>query len=265
MNSPTRADETAFGAAPTGEVSKDAFLGGGFHLLQPARGGFRAGHDALLLAACVPREARGEALDMGSGAGAVAFAAASRASGLRVTLAERSSVMAQLARDSVALSENAALAGRLRVAELDLLAPRAAREAVGLPDNGFDWVLSNPPFHPPGGRVSPDALRGAAKSLASPETLARWLAVAGALARHGASLVLIVRPDTLGSVLEGAEGRFGALTLRAVHSAPDAPALRLLVSGIRGSRAPLRILPPVILDADLRAAVSRGEADLSLS
>ena len=259
MNSPKDAD--ALGE----EASKDAFLAGGFHLLQPKGGGFRAGTDALLLAATVRRDASGSAVDMGSGSGAVAFTAACRAPGLSLYLAERNPDMARLAGASLALPENRALAARLRVAEVDLLAPRAVREAAGLADNGFDLILSNPPFHPAGGRVSPDALRGEAKSLPTPEFLPRWLAVAGALARHGAGLRLIVRPDNLADILAGADGRFGALALRAVHSTSEAPALRLLVSGVRGSRAPLRILPPVVLDAGLRDAVARGEADLAVS
>ncbi|WP_062113507.1 tRNA1(Val) (adenine(37)-N6)-methyltransferase [Aureimonas sp. AU40] len=265
MNSPTPAEATATEPGFAGDTSKDAFLGGAFHLLQPRRSGFRAGHDALLLAAAVPREAGGLALDMGSGAGAVAFASASRARGLSLILAERSPDMAHLARASLALPENRALADRLKVVEVDLLSPRPAREAAGLPDGGFDRILSNPPFHPAGGRVSPDALRGAAKSLPEPGFLGRWLAVAGALARHGAPLALIVRPDNLGEILQGAEGRFGAIALCPVQSSAEAPAIRLLVSAVRGSRAPLRILPALVLDEVLRGAISRGEVDLSVS
>ena len=262
MNSPTRPDAPA---SPGEAISKDGFLGGAFHLLQPRRGGFRAGHDALLLAATVPRDAGGRALDMGSGAGAVAFAAAARAPGLSLVLAEREPSMAALARASLALPENAALAPRLEIVELDLLAPRPVREAAGLIDGSFDLVLSNPPFHPAGGRLSPDARRGAAKSLPEPGFLLRWLAVAGALSRHGARLTLILRPDNLPELLDGMEGRFGALSLRPVHSALSEPAIRLLASAVRGSRAPLLIRPPLVLDEGFRRAVSSGEADIPVS
>ncbi len=248
-------------AAPP--ATRDAFLGGAFHLLQPATGGFRAGHDALLVSLLVPRGAEGVCLDMGSGAGAVALASAVRAPRLSFVLAERDAGMAALAEASRLLPENESLAERMRVVEVDLLSSRAMREAAGLADASFDRILSNPPFHPVGGRVSPDARRGAAKSLPDPGFLPRWLAVAGALARHGAPLALVVRPDNLADVLAGAQGRFGALALRPVQPAGDAPAQRLLVEGVRGSRAPLRLLPPLVLDEAMRRAVSRGEAELS--
>ncbi|WP_294640794.1 methyltransferase, partial [uncultured Aureimonas sp.] len=149
---------------PSGEVTKDAFYGGAFHLLQPARGGLRAGDDALLLAATVEPGQGGTAADLGSGSGAVALAAATRAPALHLTLAERDPAIVDLARRTLALPENADLSRRLRVAELDLLQLRPAREAAGLADGAFDLVLTNPPFHPAGGRVSPDATRAAAKA-----------------------------------------------------------------------------------------------------
>ena len=140
MNSPTSPD------APT----LDAFLDGAFHLFQPSRSGFRAGHDALLLAACVERDMQGHAIDMGAGAGAVSFASAVRAPALSLTLAEQNPLMTELAERSCGLEANRAFAGRLDVRCLDLLGPRAQREAVNLQDATFDLVLTNPPFHPAG-------------------------------------------------------------------------------------------------------------------
>jgi tRNA1(Val) A37 N6-methylase TrmN6 len=53
-----------------------------------------------------------------------------------------------------------------------------------------------------------------------------------------------------------------------VHPGADRPAIRFLLSGTKGSRAPLSILPPLILNGpDERftpqaEALHRGEADL---
>ncbi|MBB3996444.1 tRNA1(Val) (adenine(37)-N6)-methyltransferase [Aureimonas pseudogalii] len=257
MNSPTRS-EPAASLEGTPAVSRDAFQRGAFELLQPAGRGFRAGHDALLLASCVGLGATGRVLDMGAGNGAVAFAAAMRSPDLRIDLAERNGEIAALAEGALMLPANRGFAPRLRVLRLDCLAPRGTREAAGLLDGAYDLVLTNPPFHPAGQRGSPDALRDEARAIPDAAFLGRWLAVAAALLRHGGRLALIARPDNLGDLLAAAEGRLGALRVRAVHPSPEAPANRILLGAIRGSRQPLRLLPPLVLDAMLRAAVSDG-------
>jgi tRNA1(Val) A37 N6-methylase TrmN6 len=76
---------------------------------------------------------------------------------------------------------------------------------------------------------------------------------------------MIHRPEALGAIIEAAESRLGALALMAIHPRAGGSAHRLLVSGIKGSRAPLRIAPALVLhQADGRLtpeadAIHRGE------
>ena len=62
---------------------------------------------------------------------------------------------------------------------------------------------------------------------------------------------------------------FGDARLQLVHPRADAPAARLLLRAVKGSRAPLRVEPPLILhDASgrftpLAEALHRGEASLA--
>jgi tRNA1(Val) A37 N6-methylase TrmN6 len=238
-------------SCPEPSLSQDAFWRGAFHLVQPRKGAYRSGMDALLVASGVAADASGHALDMGAGAGAIGFAVAARAPALHVVLAEKTAEMASCARAGLALGENRGLAGRISIIEADLLAPRAAREAAGLSDGSFDHVLSNPPFYPHGHRASPAPLRREALSMPDDAFLARWLHVASALSRHGASFLCIVAPACLPSLMSAMDGRFGAVGLLPVHARAGRPATRLLVAARRGSRAPLRMLPALTLaDAD---------------
>jgi tRNA1(Val) A37 N6-methylase TrmN6 len=52
----------------------------------------------------------------------------------------------------------------------------------------------------------------------------------------------------------------GGLELRFVHPSDDRPAIRFLLSGIKGSRAPLSILPPLVLNGPDGRFTSRAEA-----
>ena len=79
---------------------------------------------------------------------------------------------------------------------------------------------------------------------------------------------MIQRADALPALLPAFAGRLGDLALRPVHPRADAPAIRLLISGTKGSKAPLRLLPGLTLHepdgaaTPLAAAIQRGEATL---
>lgn len=285
MSSPDPADEEPAGAlvAKSGPAvpavregeaagslatSCDAFYGGRFHLLQPKGRGFRAGLDALLLAAAIPADASGRAADIGSGSGAASFALACRCPGLAVRLVERNPAVADLARAGAALDANRGISSRLAVTEADILGGRAAREAAGLPDGGFDVVLTNPPFYPEAYRRSPDPLRAEALAMAGEDFLARWVRAAAALLRPQGWFAMIARPESLAEIAVAARNRLGDLRVMPVHPRADRPAIRVLIRARKGSRAPLSLMPPLVLhgeEGELTEAARRiaaGEAEL---
>ncbi len=92
----------------------DAFHRGGFWLIQPKRGGHRAGADALILAAAVPSDFSGMLADFGAGAGAAGLAVASRCANAEVTLVEQSPDMARYAELTLAHPQNAGLSAVAR-------------------------------------------------------------------------------------------------------------------------------------------------------
>ena len=64
--------------------SDDAFLGGRLHILQPVKG-FRAGLDAVMLAAAVPVRERQAICDLGSGVGTAGLCVAARVGAVQLT------------------------------------------------------------------------------------------------------------------------------------------------------------------------------------
>ena len=53
--------------------------------------------------------------------------------------------------------------------------------------------------------------------------------------------------EAVEALIAAAIERFGGLDLLPVHARTDKPAHRILVSGLKGSRAPLRILSPLVI------------------
>jgi tRNA1(Val) A37 N6-methylase TrmN6 len=228
------------------ELTTDAILGGRLRLRQPRRG-HRVGHDAVMLAAATAARAREHAVDLGAGVGAAGLALAARVDDLRVTLVEIDHELAALA------AENALLNGmgdRVRAVTLAVDARARDFAAAGLAPGCARRVLMNPPFSDPlRQNASPHPRRQLAHT-APAGTLAVWVKTAGRLLDSNGVLSLIWRADDLAQVL-AALGGFGAVTVMPVHPKPEAAAIRVLVRAAKNTRAPLQLLPGLILnDAD---------------
>jgi len=226
-------------------TTEDAFLGGALQVLQP-QDGYRAGLDAVLLAASAPiQEGYGSrVLDVGAGVGVVGLAVARRVGDAGVTLVERDPELAALARANV---EHNDLTARVRVIEGDVTRPlRELSELAPLAES-FDHVLANPPFHTEGrGTAAGDALKAAGHAM--PEgSLDRWVRFMAAMARPGGRLALIHRAEALVEVLDALAGRFGETVILPLHARTGDPATRVLVHAVKGSRAPLQLQRGLVL------------------
>mgnify|MGYP002777028480 CR=1 FL=1 len=218
---------------PTGGegLTDDAFLGGRLRLWQP-RPGFRSGTDAVLLAAACPARAGQSVLDLGCGAGAVALCLGLRVPGLALAGLEIQPAYAALAR------RNAARAGLpLEVHEGSATAPPPALR------RGFDHVVTNPPYVPPG---TPPADGGRATAMQVRLPLADWVRAAGRRLVPGGRLTMILATARLPEALAGL-GPLGSAAVLPLAARPDAAPGRVILSARKGGRAGFRILPPLVL------------------
>ncbi|KAB1070855.1 tRNA1(Val) (adenine(37)-N6)-methyltransferase [Methylobacterium planeticum] len=228
------------------DAEPDLFLGGALRLHQPPRGAHRAGTDAALLAHLVVPGDGALVCDVGAGTGAVGLGVARLHPSCRVVLVEREPDLVALAARNVRENE---LDARARVIAADVLAPGSARHAAGLTPGLADVVVTNPPFFDTRrGRPSPNPEKACAHTFAS-GGLETWLRTCTDLLRPGGRLGLIHRADALPDCLDALRGRFGAVAVRPVHARAERPAIRILVTAVKGSRAPLRLLPPLVLQA----------------
>jgi len=245
---------------PVDSPTENRLLGGRVILRQPSRG-YRAGLDAALLAAACDAAPGGRVIEAGCGAGAVLMTAAMRRAGVRFTGVERDAEALALAQANAALN---GLADRVEAISGDIDAGFAA---LGL--TPFDAALSNPPFFD-----DPAALRAP-----SVEKRGAWMAEAGLQSwtlfllkavREGGAITVIHRADRLADILAGLGKGAGSFQVRPIHPFADAAAKRVLVRAIKTGKAPLRLLPALVLHPRDGAskhtpeteAVLRGEADL---
>ncbi len=241
------------------EQTEDGLLNGRLRLRQNADG-YRAGVDAAMLAAACDAKPGQRVLDAGCGVGAVMLQAALRAPGAAFVGVERDPSAVERAQENIALND---LQDRVSVSAGEVSARPGPFAAA------FDQALANPPFFD-----DPGAIRGP-----SPEKRGAWLADGGLPAwtefvteavREGGSVILIHRADRLGELLALLARRAGSFQVRAVYPFADAPASRILVRAVRAGRAPLKLLPPLVLHPREGAkhtpeaeAILRGEASVT--
>ncbi|WP_443750904.1 tRNA1(Val) (adenine(37)-N6)-methyltransferase [Asticcacaulis solisilvae] len=223
---------------------------------------------ALLAAACAgalaersPQRSKAlSGLELGCGAGGALLSLKWRCEGLHLTGIERESLYADLARDNVLLNGM----HNVEIANGDIGLGFAAASV-----ERADLVFSNPPYFD-----DPETLRApaAAKRPAwiADDGLQAWLDFALAAAKDGGDIVFIHRADRLGDILGGLSSKAGSFQIRPVQPFGDADAKRVIVRAKRLGKAPLRLLPPLVLHdggvrkhTDAVEAILRGDAVLS--
>jgi tRNA1(Val) A37 N6-methylase TrmN6 len=231
---------------PTATTTDDAFLGGQVIIRQP-KSGYRAGLDAVILAATFAPNItsnRCNVLDLGAGVGTVGLCIARRCPAAHVTLLEREADHVALAQHNIAAND---LTDRVRVVQADVAKPQPAFDTNDLRADVFDAVLANPPYHVEGrGTPAPDALKAASHAMpdASLETWVRFMA---RCTKPGGTATLVHRADALTEILSAFTNRFGAIHILPIQPRANEPANRVIVCGTKGSRTPLTVCPAFIL------------------
>ena len=219
------------------DTTEDAVLDGRVRLRQPVRG-YRAGLDAALLAAACDAGPGARVVEAGCGAGGALLAAAMRRTGAFFTGVERDPGALALAQENIALN---GLEDRVEAVEGDV----AVRfSSLGL--EPFDAAITNPPFFD-----DPDALRGPAAerrgAWMADDGLETWIGFLSKAVREGGTITLIHRADRLGDILPLLAPKAGSIQILPIAPFADQPAKRVLVRAIKTGKAPLKLLPPLVL------------------
>jgi tRNA1(Val) A37 N6-methylase TrmN6 len=223
-----------------GALSDDAMLGGRLRLWQPVAG-FRAGTDAVLLAAACPARPGDTVLDLGCGVGTAALCLGARVPGVVLAGLELQPGYALLARANAARN---GIVAEVHEGDIARIPPPLRRD--------FDHVIANPPYWGPGTAA---ADKGRETALRDGGTLADWIVAARRRLRPEGWLTLVLGADRLGDALSAMAG-LGSLSILPVAPRAGRPAGRVLIRARKGGKAPLRLLAPLVMHA-----TARHEAD----
>lgn len=216
-------------------LTEDRLLDGQV-VLRQARDGYRAGMDAVLLAAALDARPGEHLVEFGCGAGGALLCAAVRLPDVTLTGHEKDEAAAALARDNVSLN---GLDARVHVETSDIAALGSG--------HGADQVFFNPPFFddPASLRAPRPEKRAAWISDGAP--LGIWVQAAARSLRAKGRLTLIHRADRLGDILHALDKSFGSVAIKPVHPRAGQPAKRVIVTARIGGRTPLVLLDPLVM------------------
>ncbi len=240
---------------PDETLTDDGFLGGRLRILQPKKG-FRAGTDSVFVAAAVPA-APGEAVfEAGTGPGAAALCLAARVRGVRVTGVEADVISCMLAERN---AERNDLGGALRIIHGDVRQAVRHDQAQWPPQGSFAHAFANPPYFEHG-RVTPSPnpiLAGA--SAFGPEDLDAWIHTLAAMVRPRGTVTVIYPASRLDALLAAFSRRLGDIRIAPLRPRAGEAATRVILQGVKGSHAPVRLLAGMALHGRANAYTAAAE------
>lgn len=249
-------DHQSGGVPPS--LTEDGFLGRRLRILQPEKG-FRAGIDSVFLAACVPCNPGETLMEAGIGTGVASLCVLSRVPTVHITGIELAMRYALLAEQNAKRNN---FARHLRVVQGDVK-DCMRRDLAHWPAHGsFNHVFANPPFHEEGKvKTSPIFLKAQANASA-PEELEQWIKVLHTMVTLRGTCTLVHRAESLTSILAAMHERFGDIRIAPLFAREGMAASRIIVQGVKGSKAPLQLLPGLVLHGEGNQFTPEAEAIL---
>jgi tRNA1(Val) A37 N6-methylase TrmN6 len=280
-------------------TSTDYLLDGRVKITQ-SPGGYRAGLDAVLLAAACPAKSKDSVLDLGCGAGAAGLCLAARVKDIHITGIEIQPEQAELAKlnfqqNGFPLSLdglNACVQGGAHApgeggaskaaqhSSTPLIrpfgAPSPSREKgkfeiitaditeYEFPSDHFNHVILNPPYHDADQHMPPENAARATAFMAG--DIGAWITAARRTVKTHGSVTIIHRADAVMEILAQMQN-FGAVEIIPLWPRAGLDASRIIIRAIKGRKTPPRLRPGITLHtadgsetAELRNILRSGDS-----
>jgi tRNA1(Val) A37 N6-methylase TrmN6 len=211
------------------------------------------------LGAAIPVQEGETVFEAGFGVGVASLCVLARVPGIHVTGMEITARYAMMGEEN---AKRNGFAHSVKIIHADVK-EALRKDLANMPQHGtFNHAFANPPFFEDGKVTqSPSLLKAAAHSFA-PDDLELWIKVMYAMVGLRGTVTLIHRADTLGKILTAMEEKFGDIRVAPLYAREGTAASRVIVQGVRGSKAPMQLLPGLILHGEGNSFTADADAVL---
>src|SRR5687768_4040625 len=251
--------------ARSADETLDALFDGRLKLWQ-SRLGYRVSIDPLLLAYFVSVQRGQKIVDLGTGSGVICLALAHLYPSVSLTGIELQSSLAERAAYNVRLN---GLEGRVKIISGDVRGRQDSPKPASFQDSpkpaSFDVAVCNPAYRrPSSGRISVNDEKRIARHELNGDLVA-FLRAGALLLRNKGRMALVYWADRSADLIVAMrQAGIEPKRLRLVHSFAEAEASLILLEGMKGGKAGLAVLPPLVIYrggkdyTDEVAAIVRG-------
>lgn len=204
----------------------DKFINGSISVKQPLHG-YRAGCDAVFLAASISPSSNASVLDLGAGVGVVSLILAKKYPDVKIVALEKQPDLVQLAYANVHDNQ---LSSQVEVASQLLTSPVRA--------GSFNYIVTNPPYYKRDSSISPNILKAAANTESM--ELENWIKYCHKMLKPNGVLSMIHRPARLSDILKVFENRFGDVVIYPLWNVENAN--RVIIKGKKESKGGIKLL-----------------------
>lgn len=210
----------------------------GGYFLHAAPHVFPLGQDSILLAAFAKPRPRGNALDLGCGAGVLSLILLARYPMLHITALDNHIDAYTICNKNIITNK---LQNNMKAVYGDIKEIRAL-----VPHGSMDFVICNPPYFPVGsGKIHDKFPTARGQQQCAIEDVAQAAAFA---LKGGGKCAICYRPERLCSLFAALEhAGLRPKRLRMVHQRPDKAPSIVMVEAMKGAKEGLCVLPPLFV------------------
>lgn len=229
-------------------IATDKYLDGLIHIRQPAKG-YRAGIDAILLAAAVHPKKNQKVLDAGTGVGTVMLAIAAFHPKAQLHGLELQPEMARLAAENIRLNQKET---HVFLHEGSILSPPKELEP-----NTFDHVVTNPPYFNFG--ASAEDIKKTLSRHEQEADLTHWIESCLRMVKPRGYLTMIHRAERLDEILSALTPKSGGIKIYPLWPSENQPAKLILLQARKSVNSECQLLSGMVLHNKDKAYTTQAD------
>ena len=224
------------------EKTLDGFLNGELKIYQ-LKNGYRAGHDAVILASSINAKKGDSCLELGLGSGVASLCLAHRIKGIKIIGFENNAKMLEISNQNIKFNNYEKI---IKVLNINIEGNlQKIEKSMG---QSFDHIFANPPYFNNNSSTIPKNNNKKVANIGNSKTLETWVRKSLSFLKSGGKVTFINHIDNFPELLNLFSTKMGGIEVTPIFSKRNTFASRVIISGIRDSKKSINFNNGLILN-----------------